>query len=64
MAIRKPTTPKRAQARRKPKRELTIWDELAAIGATIPKSELARIPADAARNLHHYLSGAPKQDPD
>jgi hypothetical protein len=63
MTIRKPTAPKHT-TRRKPKQAPTIWDELAAIGATIPKSELARIPKDGARNLHHYLSGAPKQDPD
>jgi len=36
---------------------------IAAIGATIPKSGLARIPADASRNLRHYLYGSPKQDP-
>jgi hypothetical protein len=59
MVIRKAATPRRTI-----RRKLTIWDELAAIGATIPKADLARVPSDAARNLHHYLSGAPKQDPD
>ena len=64
MAIRKPASskPPRERAKRKPKRELSMWETLAAIAAKIPPEELARHPRDGARNLHHYLYGAPKQD--
>jgi hypothetical protein len=44
------------------KRELSSAERIAAIGARIPDEELASIPTDAARNLDHYLYGAPKQD--
>jgi hypothetical protein len=74
MTIRKATpaksartaAPKRARAaaKRKPKRELTLWEKIEARGKRIPAEELARLPTDGARNLHHYLHGAPKQDPD
>jgi len=39
-----------------------LGKRIAAIGAGISDAELARIPIDAARNLDHYLYGAPKQD--
>ena len=67
VSARKPAAPKRApraKTARKPKRELTIWEKIAERGKRIPPEELARIPTDGARNLHHYLYGAPKQDPD
>ena len=40
----------------------TFWDDLADIGRAIPDEELARHPRDGARNLEHYLYGAPKRD--
>ncbi len=56
-ATRKRTAPK-------PTRELAWWEEVVAIGKSIPPEELATFPMDGASNLHHYLHGAPKQDPD
>lgn len=75
MTIRKttPAKPKRTTvskrsrataAKRVPKRELALWEKIVARGKRIPDEELARIPTDGARNLDHYLYGAPKQDPD
>jgi hypothetical protein len=32
------------------------------LGDSIPKAELVDIPTDLARNLDHYLYGAPKED--
>ena len=64
MVTKKPTGPKRATVRRKPKRELTLWEKIVERGKRIPPEELANFPADGARNLHHYLYGSPKQDPD
>jgi hypothetical protein len=37
-----------------------IWDVVAELGAQIPVKEWAKVPSDAARNLEHYLYGAPK----
>jgi hypothetical protein len=59
---KKKAAPRRKRASKKP--ELSIWDEIAALGRQIPPVELAKFPKDRARNLHHYLHGAPKQDPD
>ncbi len=53
---------RRKRAVKEPER--SIWDEIAALGEAIPPEERARAPRDGARNLHHYLHGAPKQDPD
>lgn len=65
MAIRKPTTRKRTSAtKRDPKRKPSIWEQIAERGKRIPPEELANFPTDGARNLHHYLYGSPKQDPD
>jgi hypothetical protein len=64
MVIRKPTTPKPTTARRKPKREMTLWEKIVERGKHIPPEELANFPTDGARNLHYYLYGSPKQDPD
>jgi len=33
----------------------TFWDDLAAIGRTIPKSELASFPRDAAQRFDEYF---------
>lgn len=44
------------------KTQETVWDRIAALGEAIPPDERARFPRDGARNLHHYLHGAPKQE--
>ncbi len=64
MVTKKPVAPKRTTARRKPKREMTLWEKIEARGKRIPPEELANFPTDGARNLDHYLYGSPKQDPD
>jgi hypothetical protein len=61
MVIRKPKA-KPTKRSRPEKRVLSSAERIAAIGARIPDEELASIPTDAARNLDHYLYGAPKQD--
>jgi hypothetical protein len=38
-----------------------IWEVALEIGASVPEAEWAKIPADLARNLHHYLYGAPEE---
>jgi hypothetical protein len=64
MAIRKPTSRKPAKRVSKPKRQLSIFEKIEALGRAIPAEEQAGHPRDGARNLHHYLHGAAKQDPD
>ena len=54
-AVRTPSQPKA-----KRQRELSWAERIAALGSGISDAELARIPTDAARNLDHYLYGAPK----
>ena len=64
MSIDKAKRPKRESKRpaRRPKQKPeSIWDKIAAIGETITPVDLAKIPTDGARNLHHYLHGAPKE---
>ncbi len=39
-----------------------IWEAALELGASVPEEEWAKVPTDAARNLHHYLYGAPKED--
>ncbi len=56
--------PRRAPAKRKPPRELTIFEKIAERGKRIPQEELDRHPPDFAKNFHHYMHGHPKQDPD
>ena len=56
--------PRRPTAKRKPKRELTIFEKIAKLGEGIPAEELDRHPPDFAKNFHHYMHGHPKQDPD
>ena len=63
MVIRKPTPSKRVTARRKPAQK-PFWEKIAERGRRIPPEELANVPTDGARNLHHYLYGSPKQDQD
>lgn len=38
-----------------------IWEVAIEIGASVPDEEWAKIPTDFAKNLHHYLYGAPKE---
>jgi len=38
-----------------------IWEAALEISAGVPEEEWAKIPADLAKNLHHYLYGAPKE---
>ena len=64
MAIRKPTTPKRTVTQRRTRRQEPLWEKIVERGKRIPPDELANVPTDGARNLHHYLYGSPKQDPD
>ena len=62
MAIRKSRQPKKAHPGRRVKRKPTLWEKLGDLGKSIPPEELERFPRDGARNLHHYLHGAAKQD--
>ena len=62
MAIQKPKSTRKGAPRKE--KELTLAERIIEIGKGIPPEELARHPADGARNLEHYLYGAPKQDPD
>jgi hypothetical protein len=39
-----------------------IWEVALEIGASVPEEEWAKVPIDLARNLHHYLYGAPKEN--
>jgi hypothetical protein len=45
---------------RKPGQEL--WEWIVELGNSFPADVRARFPTDGARNLDHYLYGAPKQD--
>jgi len=37
-----------------------IWEIALEMGASVPKEEWAEVPTDGARNVHHYLYGAPQ----
>jgi len=39
-----------------------LWQVIVDLGESVPKEEWAKVPTDGARNLHHYLHGAPKED--
>lgn len=39
-----------------------VWEVMDEIAAMVPASEWEKIPRDLAKNLHHYLHGAPKED--
>ena len=39
-----------------------VLDRIVALGQQIPPEELALIPRDFAKNIDHYLYGAPKVD--
>ena len=38
-----------------------IWDRIAALTAAAPPDELAKLPADGAAQLDHYVYGTPKR---
>jgi len=38
------------------------WQLAVEIGEAVPPGEWARVPTDGARNLDHYLYGAPRDD--
>ena len=67
MAVRKPTKravpQRRAPRATRRKRSPELWERLVALSEQIPQEELASFPTDGARNLDHYLYGAPKQEP-
>jgi hypothetical protein len=63
-AKRPPSARKAPRARKKSWDDMNIFEKIEELGRQIPPDELARHPVDGARNLHHYLHGAPKQDPD
>jgi len=39
-----------------------IWEIIMELGASIPEEEWAKVPTDGAKNLDHYLYGAPKEE--
>jgi hypothetical protein len=39
-----------------------FWEEIIELGASIPKEEWDKVPKDLAKNLDHYLYGAPKEE--
>ncbi len=51
-----PTQARKPAAGAKP-----IWEIALEIGASVPEEEWAKVPRDLAKNLHHYLYGAPKK---
>ena len=38
-----------------------IWEKIVEISDGVPEEEWAKLPADGAENLDHYLYGAPKK---
>ncbi len=38
-----------------------IWEVIDEIMADVPDEELEKLPKDGAKNLEHYLHGAPKK---
>jgi hypothetical protein len=39
-----------------------FWEEILEISAAVPRQEWDRLPNDLAKNLDHYLYGAPKEE--
>jgi hypothetical protein len=63
---RNSSTPRAARPRL-PKYDPTakpIWEVAEELAAEVPDSEWRKLPADLAKNLHHYLHGAPKEEAD
>ena len=58
------TKPPARVARKKAalRREPNIFEKIEALGRSIPDEQQARAPRDGARNLHHYLRCAARQD--
>lgn len=59
-------TPKAPPIRKLPpprRRVKPIWELAEEIMRDVPDEELRKLPADGARNLEHYLHGAPKKRP-
>jgi putative addiction module CopG family antidote len=40
--------------------EKPIWETIVELGRRVPEEEWEKIPTDFAKNLDHYLYGAPK----
>jgi antitoxin component of MazEF toxin-antitoxin module len=38
-----------------------IWEQIAALAADVPPEEVAKLPADGAAQIDHYLYGHPKE---
>ena len=54
-----------ARNKKKPDNTLSpkpLFDRILARAARIPAEDLAAVPRDLARNLHHYAYGAPKEE--
>jgi putative addiction module CopG family antidote len=41
-------------------RQRFAWEEIVAIGESIPIEEWDKVPSDLSKNLDHYLYGSPK----
>jgi hypothetical protein len=42
---------------------MILFEDLAAIGASVPREEWEKLPKDFNENLDHYLYGSPKKTP-
>ena len=42
--------------------ETPIWEKLLDIMADVPEEELAKLPADGASQVDHYVYGTPKRE--
>lgn len=51
-----------AEEARVPADHRPIWEIVMELGASIPEEEWAKVPTDGAKNLDHYLYGAPKEE--
>ncbi len=60
----KPNRAAKPKVARAPMRRRNVFDDIAALGRTIPAEEQARHTRDGAAYLEHYVYGVPKQDPD
>ncbi|HWG41666.1 MAG TPA: AbrB/MazE/SpoVT family DNA-binding domain-containing protein [Gemmataceae bacterium] len=43
------------------RRRQPIWERIAALAADAPPEEIAKLPADGAAQIDHYLYGHPKR---
>lgn len=39
-----------------------FWERIIELGASVPMEEWEKVPKDLAKNLDHYLYGAPKEE--